>query len=211
MQPTTTFDLLSRARQGAEEALSLLFDRYRRRLAVLIRYKLGAEQRGKLDANDLVQETLLRAYRDLPKFTYRSPSSFMRWLSAIADHAIADAVRYAQRLRRQGKEVRFRSASNPGGPEPADTLTPSRVLAQEERLQALLRKLDALPEQYREALLLAKIEGLTTEEISAHMGKPRQAVALLVFRALERLRGLMEQESLSEKEASEWENTSGKK
>lgn len=211
MQPTTTYHLLSRARQGAEEALSLLFDRYRRRLAVLIRYKLGPEQRSKLDPDDLVQETLLRAYRDLAKFTYRSPGSFMCWLSAIADHAIADAVRYTRRVRRQGKEVRFRSASNPDGPEPADTLTPSRVLAQEERLQALLRKLDALPEHYREVLLLAKIEGLTTQEISTRLGKPRQAVSLLVFRALERLRGLMEQESLREKEASEWENTGGKK
>ena len=198
MQPTTTFDLLSRARQGAEDALSLLFDRYRRRLAVLIRYKLGAEQRSKLDADDLVQETLLRAYRDLPQFTYRSPGSFMHWLSAIADHTIADAVRYARRVRRQGLEVRFRSESNPEGPEPADTRTPSRVLAQEERLQALLSKLDALPEHYREALLLAKIEGLTTEEISARLGKPRQAVSLLVFRALERLRGLVAREKLSE-------------
>jgi RNA polymerase sigma-70 factor (ECF subfamily) len=175
--------------------MSLLFERYRRRLAVLIRYKLGDEWRGKLDADDLVQETLLRAYRDLPQFTYRSPGSFMHWLSAIADHTIADAVRYAGRARRQGNEVRFRSESNPEGPEPAHSLTPSRVLAQEERLQALIGKLDALPEHYREVLLLAKIEGLTTEEISSRLGKPRPAVSLLVFRALRRLRELLEQDS----------------
>jgi len=199
MQPTTTFDLLGRARQGADDALSLLFERYRRRLAVLIRYKLGPGWRGKLDADDLVQETLLRAYRDLPQFTYRSPGSFMHWLSAIADHAITDAVRYAGRARRQGNEVSFRSESNPEGPEPVDLLTPSRVLAQEERLQALLSKLDALPEHYREALLLAKIEGLTTEEIATRLGKPRQAVSLLVFRALQRLRELVEREKLSGK------------
>jgi RNA polymerase sigma-70 factor (ECF subfamily) len=199
MQPTTTFDLLGRARQGAEDALSLLFERYRRRLAVLVRYKLGAEWRGKLDADDLVQETLLRAYRDLPRFTYRSPGSFMHWLSAIADHTIADAVRYAGRARRQGNEVPFRSESNPGGPEPAHSLTPSRVLAQEERLRALVGKLDALPEQYREVLLLAKMEGLTTEEISSRLGKPRPAVSLLLFRALRRLRELLEQDSSRER------------
>jgi RNA polymerase sigma-70 factor, ECF subfamily len=192
MQPTTTLDLLQRAQQGAEDALSLLFERYRRRLAVLIRYKMGAESRAKFDADDLVQETLLRAYRDLPQFTYRSPGSFMHWLSAIADHAIADAVRYAARLRRKGNEVGFRSESNPAGPEPADTLTPSRVLVQEERLQALLAKLDALPEHYREVLLLAKIEGLTTEEISVRMGKSRETVSLLLFRALKRLGELLE-------------------
>jgi len=150
--------------------------------------------RGKLDADDLVQETLLRAYRDLPRFTYRSPGSFMHWLSAIADHTIADAVRYAGRARRQGNEVRFRSESNPEGPEPADSVTPSRVLAQEERLGALVKKLDALPDHYREALLLAKIEGLTTEEIASRLGKTREAVSLLVFRAVRRFRELLEEE-----------------
>jgi len=199
MQPTTTFDLLGRARQGSEDGCSLLFERYRRRLAVLIRYKLGPGRRGKLDADDLVQETLLRAYRGLPQFAYRSPGSFMHWLSAIADHAITDAIRHAGRARRRADEVPFRSESNPDGPEPVSTLTPSRVLAQEERLQALLGKLDALPEHYREALLLAKIEGLTTEEIAERLGKPRQAVSLLVFRALQRLRELLERESQAKK------------
>lgn len=197
MKPTSTFDLVGRAQQGAEDALSLLFERYRRRLAVLIRYKLGPEQRGQLDVDDLLQETLLRAYRGLPQFTYRSSGSFMHWLSSIADHAIADAVRYAGRERRRGEEVRFRSESNPDGPEPAVTLTPSRVLMQEERVHALINKLDALPQHYQEALLLAKIEGLTTEEISARLGKPRQAVSLLVFRALQRLRELLEEAPLS--------------
>jgi RNA polymerase sigma-70 factor (ECF subfamily) len=72
------------------------------------------------------------------------------------------------------------------------------VLAQEERLQALIGKLDALPEQYREVLLLAKMEGLTTEEISSRLGKPRPAVSLLLFRALRRLRELLEQDSSRE-------------
>jgi RNA polymerase sigma-70 factor (ECF subfamily) len=193
MQPTTTFDLLGQARQGDGGAASLLFERYRRRLAVLLRYKLGEKERGQLDIQDLVQETMLRAYRDLDSFTYRSPGSFLHWLSAIADHVIADAVRYQGRARRHATEIlRFRSDSNPLGPEPADSLTPSRVFARAERLEALLRKMDELPEQYREALLLSKIEGLTTEEISELLQKTREAVALLVFRAVRRLRELLE-------------------
>ncbi len=193
MQPTTTFDLLGQAREGARDAASLLFERYRRRLAVLVRYKLGEEWRAKLDIDDLVQETMMRAYRDLDSFTYRSPGSFLHWLSAIADHTIADAVRYQGRARRHATEMlRFRSESNPQGPEPVDSLTPSRVFAREEGLKMLLRKMDELPEQYREVLLLAKIEGLTTEEISKRLEKPREAVPLLVFRAVRRLRELME-------------------
>src|SRR5580700_4553607 len=192
MQPTTTFDLLGQARRGAGDAASLLFERYQRRLAVLVRYKLGEEWRSKLDIDDLVQETMMRAYRDLDSFTYRSPGSFLHWLSAIAEHVIADAVRHQGRARRHATEVRFRSESNPLGPEPVDSLTPSRVFARAEGLQALLRKMDELPEQYREALLLSKIEGLTTEEMSERLQKPRDAVSLLVFRAARRLRELME-------------------
>jgi RNA polymerase sigma-70 factor, ECF subfamily len=193
MQPTTTFDLLDRARAGGDEALSLLFERYRRRLAVLMACKLGPEWRGVIDLEDLVQETLLRAHRDLAHFTYRSPGSFLHWLSAIADHVVADAVRYQGReMRRAEALVRFRSPSNPDGPEPADSVTPSRVFAQEERLQRLMRTLDELPEQYREVLLLAKLESLTIEEISQRLGKPRQAVSLLIFRAARRLRELLD-------------------
>jgi RNA polymerase sigma-70 factor (ECF subfamily) len=193
MEPTTTFNLLGQARQGSGDAASLLFERYRRRLAVLVRFKLGEEWRGKLDIDDLVQDTMMRAYRDLDSFTYRSPGSFLHWLSAIADHVIADAVRYQGRARRHATEVvRFRSESNPLGPEPIDSLTPSRVFAQAERLQALLQKMDELPEQYREVLLLSKIEGLTTKEMAERLKKPREAVSLLVFRAVRRLRELME-------------------
>ena len=189
MAPTTTFQLLGQAREGAGDAASLLFERYRRRLAILVRFKLGDKR---LDVDDLVQETMMRAYRDLGSFTYRSPGSFLHWMSAIADHVIADAVRYQGRARRHAEEmVRFRSESNPLGPEPVDSLTPSRVFAEGERLQALIAKMDELPEQYREVLLLAKIEGLTTEEISERLQKPREAVSLLVFRAVRRLRELM--------------------
>ncbi len=193
--PTTTFDLLGRAKDGEQDALSLLFARYRRRLLVLCRYKLGPSQAIQLEPDDLVQETLLRAHRDLSHFTYRSPGSFMHWLSTIADHVIADAVRHQGRAKRHAEDIlRFRSPSNPEGPEPADSLTPSRILHRDQRLAQLLLKLDALPPHYREALLLAKIEGMTTEELATRLGKPREAVSLLVFRAVRRLRELIDAE-----------------
>jgi RNA polymerase sigma-70 factor, ECF subfamily len=187
MQPTTSFELLERVRAGGEEARSQLFERYRRRLVVLIACKLGPEWRGTLDPEDLAQETLLRAHRDLGDFHYQTPGSFLRWLSAIADHAIADAIRYQGRERRRAAEVVPISRI-----EPVDSATPSRVFAQEERVQRLVRLLDELPEQYREVLVLTKLEGLTIEEVSQHLGKPRPAVSLLVFRAAQRLRELLD-------------------
>jgi len=64
------------------------------------------------------------------------------------------------------------------------------VFARQEGVQTLLRKLDALPAEYREVLLLSKFEGLTTAEISERVGKSREGVALVLHRGLKRFREL---------------------
>jgi len=191
--PTSTFALLEQAKGGDEQALSRAFERYRRRLAVLIHYKLSPQAREFSDVEDLVQETCLRAFRDLDSFTYLSPGSFLRWLSAIADHAIVDRARYRSRQRRAGEELPFCSDSNPLGPEPADSRTPSRLFAQQQAVERLLARFDALPEDYRQVLVHTRIEGLTTAETAERMGKSRETVALLVYRALKRFRVLCQE------------------
>lgn len=188
--PTSTFNLLERARSGDREALSRAFERQQRRLAVLIYYKLPGGRRAFEEVEDLLQETFLRAWRDLDGFTWRSPDSFFRWLATIAEHVIIDRARYQGRERRAADEVPFRSDSNPNGPDPVDTVTPSRLLARKEAVERLLARLDLLPDDYREALVLAKIEGCSTVEIAERMGKTREAVALLVYRAVRRLRAI---------------------
>jgi RNA polymerase sigma-70 factor (ECF subfamily) len=190
--PTSTFTLLEKARAGDEEALSRAFEKYRRRLAVLVHFKLSPRAREFSEVEDVVQETYLRAFRDLGGFQYQSDGSFFKWLSAIADHVIVDRVRYQSRERRAGEEVPFRSASNPAGPEPADTKTPSRLFAQQEAVERLLSRLSLLPEDYRQAILMAKIEGLSTAEMAERLGKSREAVALLVYRAVKRFRAIRE-------------------
>ena len=190
--PTSSFGLLERIRQGDRAAFDLLFEKHRRRLAVLIYYKLDGELRRFTEVDDILQETLLRAFRALASFEYRAPGSFLHWLSRIADHVIADTARFHSRERRAGEEVPFRSESNPGGPEPADSHTPSRMLREEQGVAALVSRLDALPAQYREVIVLAKIEGLSTAEVAARLGKTREATALLLHRAVARLRALLE-------------------
>jgi RNA polymerase sigma-70 factor, ECF subfamily len=188
---TSTFDLVERSKRGEQEAFSLLFGKYHRRLAVLVHYKMSPDLRARLEVDDILQEVFLAASQDLQRFTYRSPGSLMAWLSRIADHAIADAAKYENRGKRRPEELLpFRSQSNPHGPEPVDFETPSRVFARNENVRNLLRKFDALPADYRQAILLAKFEGLTTGEISERLGKSREGVALLLHRALKRFREL---------------------
>ncbi len=188
--PTSSFGLLERSRQGDQEAFTALFHKYQRRLAVLVYYKLGAGQRPLLlEVDEILQETFLEAFRDLSRFEYRSAGAFFRWLSRIADHVLADAARYHGRRKRHAVALeRFRSESNPQGPEPVDTKTPSRLLADKEAVERLLDKLDSLPEDYRQAIVLTKMEGLTTAEMGARLGRSREAAALLLHRALKRFR-----------------------
>jgi RNA polymerase sigma-70 factor (ECF subfamily) len=188
-QPTSTFNLIERIKEGDREAISVLFDRHRRRLAVLAHYRLGPQLRGLVEVDDILQETLLKAFVQIDRFEYRNPGSFLRWLSRILDHVTADAARHFSRQKRDAAAVLpLGSPSQPGAPEPVDSMTPSRLLAQEEGLQALIRALDSLPEDYRAVIVHAKMEGLSTAEIAERMGRSREAVALLLHRAIKKLK-----------------------
>jgi len=189
--PTSTFGLVERFKNGDTGAFSQLFQLYHRRLAVSVYYRMSPEMRAVNEVDDILQEVFLSASRSIEQFTYRSPGSFMAWLLHIAEHVIIDSARHQNREKRRAEEiVRFRSESNPTGPDPVDSNTPSRLFAREEALQLLLKKLDALPPDYRQVILLAKFEGLSTQEVAAHMGKSRETVALLLHRAVKRFREL---------------------
>ena len=189
--PTSTFDLVQRFKNGDNGAFSALFELYHRRLAVSVYYRMSPELRALNEVDDVLQEVFLKASRDMDKFVYRTPGSFMAWLLHIADHVIVDAARFQNRQKRRAEEMlRFRSESNPAGPEPVDSNTPSRLFAQEEAMRLLLTKLDALPADYRQVVLLSKFGGLTTQEVAEQMGKSREAVALLLHRAVKKFREL---------------------
>ena len=185
---TTSYDLLERIRQGDRDAFTPLFERCKPRLETWVRYRMGPRLRAFVEIEDVLQETLLRAYRELDQFTYRSPGSFQRWLFAIAGHVLSDTARYRGREKRRGDPVPLRSDSQPAGFEPVDSRTPSRLLREREQLERLFARLDELPSQYREVILLARVEGLSTRETAERLGKTRESTALLLHRALKELR-----------------------
>jgi RNA polymerase sigma-70 factor (ECF subfamily) len=192
--PTTSLGVIERARKGDEEAFSWLFQRYARRLAIYGHYHMSPEMRARLEVEDVLQEVFLRAFRDLGQFQYQAAGAFYRWLLAIESNVLYDLARFQERQKRKAVEVvSFRSESNPAGFEPADTATPSRWLARKEECEQLFSRLEKLPEAYRQAIILTRVEGLTTEEMGQQLGKDRKAAALLLHRALKRFRELVEE------------------
>jgi DNA-directed RNA polymerase specialized sigma24 family protein len=67
-----------------------------------------------------------------------------------------------------------------------DSHTPSRIFREKESVEGLVARLDALPEDYRTVVVLAKFQGASTTEICERMKKTREQVALLLHRALKR-------------------------
>ncbi len=195
MEPaTSSLDLIERIKRGDADAFAPLFEKYRPRLAVLIHYRMGSRLRSFLEVDDILQETFLDAYRQFDRFTYQSPGSFFRWICRIAEHIIVDAARFEGRGKRDGgQRVPLRSTSHPEGVEPVDTRTPSRLYAGREAVIRLIRRLEALPEQYREVIILAKVEGLTTQEMAEKLGKSREATTLLLHRAIKQFRQIHEE------------------
>src|SRR5262245_55783523 len=193
MEPhTTSHELVERVQHGDEDAFAALFAKCRSRLAVITHCRLSSDLRRDADVDDILQETMLRAFRDIQRFEYRAPGSFMSWLVRIAEHVMVDMARAQERQKRAGEHVRLRSESNPGGPEPAHSYTPSRIFRENESLGRFVETLKLLPEDYRRVILLAKVEGLSISEIAARLEKSNEATSLLLHRAIKRLQSLHE-------------------
>jgi DNA-directed RNA polymerase specialized sigma24 family protein len=107
--------LIERFRAGDEAAFGPLFAKYKPRLAVLIRYKLGETLRERVEVDDILQEVFLAAVKSMGSFGYRSPGSFLSWLSTIAAHVIADEARTQARQKRRAVPRALRKMAVIGG------------------------------------------------------------------------------------------------
>jgi RNA polymerase sigma factor (sigma-70 family) len=157
--------LVEQVRAGSEQAFEVLFERHQESILTFCTHMLGSRE----EAEDVVQQTFIAAYRDLKRS--EAPRAFRPWLYGIARHRGLSALR-RRRVRPVG-EV----------PEPA----PARNLAAEvdarEDLRELLVDIGRLPDDQRAALVLAELEDLTHGEIAEILGCPRAKVKALVFQA----------------------------
>ena len=186
-----TQHLVALAKEGDESALNQLCTVYGPRVLWLIRLRMGRALRSKLESIDVVQDVLVHALRDLDKFTYRSEGDFVRWLSRIAENRLRDNLDKLHAEKRDiRKEVRLDMQRPTGedsfdaGMEPIATTTPSVILSRKEEFDRLSRAIDRLKQEYREIIVLTKIEGLSYGEIADKLGKSADAVRMLACRAM---------------------------
>jgi RNA polymerase sigma-70 factor (ECF subfamily) len=179
--------------QRAEEPGRTL-ERFRAYLRLLARLQLDPRLRPKIDPSDVVQQTLLQAYRGLDGFRGRSDGELAAWLRQILAHTLAHAARDLARARRDvGRECSLEAALDDSakGLEAllaADQSSPSQRAQRNEEALLLAEALEGLPAAQREALVLQHWHGWSLAEIAAQTGRTPAAVAGLIKRGLKGLR-----------------------
>jgi RNA polymerase sigma-70 factor (ECF subfamily) len=180
---------VARVRAGDGDAYRALVDRHSRIVFRLAYRMTGNEQ----DAEDVVQETFLRAYKQLHR--YESRASFGTWLYRIASNYSLDLMRAKKRHPQSALEE-----SAPAGEDAANTVYaiasespgPDRLLLGDEVQRTVAATLDQLSQQERTAFVLRHYEGQSIEEIGSSLGLSGNATKHSIFRAVQKLRRALE-------------------
>ena len=169
-------------------------ERYRAYLHLLAGMRLDRRLRGKLDASDVVQQTLLQAYRALDGFRGQTEGERAAWLRQILARNLAHAVRDLGRGKRDAARERSLEAALDEWSArleawlAAEQSSPSERADRNEQLLRLAAALAELPEEQREAVVLHYWQGLSLAEIGEQLGRTKGAVTGLLYRGLKRLR-----------------------
>ncbi len=187
-------ELIERVRHGGADSLGELLNLYRGYLNVLAAPQVNGRLARRVDASDIVQDTMLAAHRDFENFRGRSEAELVAWLRQILAHAVSHAVERHIRAKKRDlrREVPLNSLSggaNSSSPGFGDLLadrgvTPSEELSQRELTRHLTEQLAKLKPDYREIIIYRNLQGLTFEEIAEKMNRKAGALRMLWLRAI---------------------------
>jgi RNA polymerase sigma-70 factor, ECF subfamily len=179
------------------EAFAPRLERFWPYLLLLARLEMGPRLRGKLDASDLVQQTLLEAHRSLGQFRGHTDAELTAWLRSLLSRQVKHAVRDFGRakrdvaLERSLDDALEQSSNRLGAWLAADQSSPSEEAQRHERAVRLAAALEQLPEAQRQVLTLRHLEGWSVGDVARHLGRSTVAVAGLLHRGLKQLRTLL--------------------
>lgn len=177
--------VVAEVRAGNSSAFRVLVERHSRPVFRLAYRLTGSEQ----DAEDVVQETFLRAFRQLSRFESRA--SFGTWIYRIAVNCAMDL------LRGRPKSQALASLDDADLAGAADTpdegaIGPDRWAASSEIRRGLSRALEDLTPAERAAFVLRHFEGRSLDEISRALGLRTSATKHSIFRAVQKMRRALE-------------------
>jgi RNA polymerase sigma-70 factor, ECF subfamily len=177
-------EVMLRVKAGDPPAFDYLVQKYRRPM-ISFMYRMA---RNSAAAEDLAQEVFLRVYRS--RETYEASAKFTTWLYRIATNL---AVNHARDTRHERPEVQV-SLDEPDDETgttlevPDASMNAEQVIVRRERMLAIRRKVEALPEQQKLAVIMHKYQQMDYKQIADVLKKSESATKSLLFRAYETLR-----------------------
>ncbi|MCP4723646.1 MAG: sigma-70 family RNA polymerase sigma factor [bacterium] len=175
-------DIVKRALDGEQDAYNTLLKKYRGAIYSLV-YKMVKNRE---EAEDLVQETFIKAFSALA--TFNAQYAFSTWLFKIASNNCIDYLR-KKRLQTMSIDKPTEAKDGPITRElPDPIVNPEAELIDTERKSIIEVAIDSLPAKYRIAILMRHKEEKSYEEIAEALNVPLGTVKARIFRAREKLK-----------------------
>ena len=170
-------DLVMRVQQGDKSAFDLLVIKYQHKIVQLVNRYIKDPS----EAQDVAQESFIKAYRALPDF--RGEAAFYTWLYRIAINTAKNHL--ASRTRRYfNYHVDIQDAEDiESAPQLQGMETPERQLLNQEIVDTIHSTIEKLPEEMRTAIMLREFEDMSYEEIANITEMPLGTIKTRIFRA----------------------------
>jgi RNA polymerase sigma-70 factor (ECF subfamily) len=182
---------------GDAEALAGRLERFRAYLQLLARLHLNPRLKGKVDLSGVVQQTLWEDHRALGPSPPPDDAPLAALLRRLLAHNLADEVRKCYAGKRDVERERSLDAALQASSARLEAFLAAEQSSQEPRAGRneewlrLAAALERLPQGQRQAVELHYLRGWRLEEIASHLGRGKSAVAGLLHRGLDKLRGFL--------------------
>jgi RNA polymerase sigma-70 factor (ECF subfamily) len=199
---TNSDELQARLRNGDTTALGELFSLNRERLWRMVSFRLDQRLRGRVDADDVLQEAYLDAAQRIDHYLNNTSMSFFVWLRQIVLQTMIDLHRQhlGAQMRNAAREVSLHGAGYPQATSISlaahllgNLTSPSQAAMREEVSIQLEKALDSMSEIDREILALRHFEELTNSEVAEVLDIQQKAASIRYVRALARLKDILQQ------------------
>jgi RNA polymerase sigma factor (sigma-70 family) len=138
-------------------------------LLVAIRARMSAAMQQRYEPEDVLQDTLLHAWRDRARCHWQGVRAFRAWLLEIADNRLRDLAQHDGRVKRGGRSEAA-LGQLPESALPPGTTTPGRLAAWREQAESMHAALATLPSELRDVVRLRLFEELPMEAVAARLG-----------------------------------------
>jgi RNA polymerase sigma-70 factor (ECF subfamily) len=193
--PPDTDELIRRADDGDDAAVGALMTRHRRRLQQMVRVRMDPRVSARVDPSDIVQESFVKAIRQLPQYLRTRPIPFYPWLRRIAwqqllhlhEQHLGAAKRSVKKERNVNWGLTDHSVAMLAEAFADDKTSPSAAAARQEVRGRVRKALDGLTEKDREVLMQRYLEQLSAKEIAVILETTEAAIHVRHMRALQKV------------------------